>query len=87
VSMLTVTKLAAVVAIVVAVALVFVLITPDPSDDVDAVLHLGKAFHSPGAGFASTLSVTSIENVAKHPYFATNACAKPALDLLCSCRC
>ena len=77
-----------VVVLLVAVAVVFVLMTPDPTDNVDAILHTGKSLHVPALHLASVLIVGLTTLVTRHssPIAITKA-KQDSLELLCSCRC
>ena len=61
--MLRVREIDAVIALALAVAVVFILVTPDPTDDVDAILHLVKAAQSHAVGHVSTLNTALIMRV------------------------
>jgi len=76
-----------VIALVAAVA--FVLITPDPTDDVDAVLHMGKSLHVPAFQLADLLDVGLGRVSVNHssPIVAPFNVSQSSIELFCSCRC
>ena len=86
--MLRAREIDAVIVLALAVAVVFVLVTPDPTDDVDAILHLVKGAHSHSVGFVSTLNTALIMRASGRLYVpsASNVISH-APGLLCTYRC
>jgi len=85
---LPVPKIGAVVVIVVVVAVVFVLVTPDPTDDVDAILRPGKGVQLQALASVSALIPTLITPAAQRSQIDAAPNVTPALlELLCSSRC
>jgi hypothetical protein len=66
----------------------FILVTPDPTDDVEAILHLVKGAHSCAVGFVSTLNTALSMRVSGCLYVssASNVMSH-APELLCTYRC
>jgi hypothetical protein len=67
---------------------VFILVTPDPTDDVDAILHLVKAAQSHAVGHVSTLNTALIMRLSGRLYVpsASNVMSHVP-ELLCTYRC
>lgn len=87
-ALLPVAKIGAVVAIVLAVAVVSVLVTPDPTDDVEAILHPGKAIQVQALALVSAPTVTLIAPATRRLQMDATPNVTPSLlQLLCSCRC
>ena len=61
--MLSVRQMKGVIALALAVAVAFILVTPDPTDDVDAILHLVKGAQSHAVSHVSTLNTSLIMRV------------------------
>jgi hypothetical protein len=81
-------ELDALVAITLAVALAFILITPDSSDDVDAVLHLVKASHSHTFTHVLALPIVPIVRVKCLLFAAAGSIVMLHVpELLCTYRC
>jgi len=77
-----------VIALALAVAVVFILVTPDPTDDVDAILHLVKGAHSHAVGLVSTLNTALIIRVSGRWYVSSASNVMPHVpELLCTYRC
>ena len=85
---LRVRQINVVVALALALVVTFILITPDPTDDVEAILHLVKGAHSYAVGFVSTMNTAPIMRVSGRLYVpsASNKTAH-APELLCTYRC
>jgi hypothetical protein len=66
----------------------FILVTPDPTDDVEAILHLVKGAHSCAVGFVSTLNTALIMRMSGRMYVssASNVMSQVP-ELLCIYRC
>lgn len=86
--MLLATKVGTLLTLVLIVAVAVILITPDPIDDVDAIVHLGKVVR------AQTLTLVSALNIALIVRASERLCVvgpsnvtSRLLDLLCACRC
>ena len=86
--MLRVREINAVIALALAVVVAFILVSPDPTDDVDAILHLVKAAQSHAVGHVSTLNTALIMRVSGRLYVssASNVMSH-VLELLCTYRC
>jgi hypothetical protein len=86
--MLPVNKIRAVIAFMLAVVVMFILITPDRTDDVDGVLHLGKRAHVHALGLASAMNVALTIHARERSYVVTGTSVQPGLlELLCAHRC
>lgn len=86
--MLPVPKIGAVVVIVLVVAVAFVLVTPDPTDDVDAILGPGKGVQLQALAAVSALTSLLITPAAQRSQIDAAPHVAPALlELLCSSRC
>lgn len=86
--MLRVREIGAVIALALAVAVVFILVTPDPTDDVDAILHLVTSAHSHTVGHVSTLSTALIMRVSGRLYVSSSSNVMSHIpELLCTYRC
>ena len=77
-----------VIALALALVVAFILVTPDPTDDVEAILHLVKSVHSYAVGFVSTLNTALIMRASGRLYVpsASNVISH-APELLCTYRC
>ena len=81
-------ELDALVAITLAITVAFILITPDSSDDVDAVLHLVKASHSHTFAHLLALHIVPIVRVTCLLFAAAGAIVTLRVpELLCTYRC
>jgi hypothetical protein len=70
------------------VAVVFILVTPDPTDDVDAILHLVKGAHSHPICDVSTLNSALIMRVSSRLYVSSASNVMSHVpELLCTYRC
>ena len=86
--MLRLREIDAVIALALAVAVAFILVTPDPTDDVDAILHLVKAAQSHAFGQVSTLNTALIMQVSGRLYvFSASNVMSHVPELLCTYRC
>src|SRR5215469_6865007 len=78
----------AVIVLALAVAVVFVLVTPDPTDDVDAILHLVKGTQSHAFAHVSTLNIAVIMRVSSRLYVSSASNVMSHVpQLLCTYRC
>jgi hypothetical protein len=81
-------QLEALVALTLAAAVAFILITPDCNDDVDAILHHVKAANSHAVGFVSTLNTALIMRVSGRLYASSaSSVMSHVRELLCTYRC
>ena len=86
--MLRVREIDAVIALALAVAVVFILVSPDPTDDVDAIFHLVKGAQSHAFGHVSTLNAAVIMRVSGRLYvFSASNVMSHISALLCTYRC
>ncbi len=86
--MLRVREINAVIALTLAVAVVFILVSPDPTDDVDAILHLVTGAHWHAAGHVSTLNTALIMRVSGRLYVSSASNVMSHVpQLLCTYRC
>ena len=86
--MLFKTKIGAAIAIAVAMALVVVLVTPDPTDDVEGILHLCKQLQGRVQLLDSAFGPPLIARAKKRSHVERVLNAIPnLLDLNCTCRC
>lgn len=86
--MLRVREINVIVALALALVVAFILVTPDPTDDVEAILHLVKGAHSYAVGFVSTLHIALIMRVSGRLYMPSASSATAhAPELLCTYRC
>ena len=77
-----------VIALGLAVTVAFILVTPDPTDDVDAILHLVKGAQSHAFGHVSTLNTALIMRVSGCLYvFSASNVMSHVPELLCTYRC
>ena len=75
------------IALLIMTALATVLITPDPTDDVHAVMRPHKTLHAPAVALF-VLPLLALLITDKQPGSqATNAGSAKSLQLLCTCRC
>ena len=85
---LRVRELEAVVALTLVVSVAFILITPDSSDDVDAILHLVKAVHTHTLGPVLLLSMVPVVRLSGLMYAAAASTVTLHVpELLCTYRC
>jgi|HubBroStandDraft_4_1064222.scaffolds.fasta_scaffold07477_5 hypothetical protein len=85
---LRVRKIDAVIALALAVAVVFILVTPDPTDDVAAILHLVKGARSHPICDVSTLNSALIMRVSCRLYVSSASNVMSHVpELLCAYRC
>ena len=86
--MLRVREINVVIALALALVVAFILVTPDPTDDVEAILHLVKGAHSHAVGFVSTLNTALIMRMSGRMYVssASNVMSQVP-ELLCIYRC
>jgi hypothetical protein len=76
------------VLLLVVAAVAFVLVTPDPTDDVSAILHVGKALHIPSLNLALVPGAALSTPALKHSSpIAVFKIRQNSLELLGSCRC
>ena len=81
-------RIGAVIAIVIATAVAFILVTPDPTDDVDGIVHSGKRVHAQMHSLDFVHYSTLITQTGKILHVKLTPNITPNLiDLLCSCRC
>jgi hypothetical protein len=67
---------------------VFILVTPDPTDDVDAILHLVKAAQSHPVCHVSTFNSALIMRVSSRLYVSSASNVMSHVpELLCTYRC
>ena len=86
--MLPVRQMKGGIALALAVAVAFILITPDPTDDVDAVLHLVTGAHSHAVGHLATLNTALIMRVSGRLYVSSASNVMSHVpELLCTYRC
>jgi hypothetical protein len=82
------TKVGFFFALVLIVAVASILITPDPTDDVDAIVHLRKVVYDQALTHVPVPDVALIVR-ARGPLYvvvSSNVTSR-VLDLLCTCRC
>lgn len=86
--MLLATKVGTFAALALIVAVAVILITPDSTDDVDAILHLGKVVHAQALTLVSALNIVLIARASERLCVVgpSNVTSR-LLDLLCTCRC
>lgn len=75
------------IALLVVTAVTTVLITPDPTDDVHAVMRPHKILHAPAAALLLVPVLALLIADKQHGSQAANAAAGKSLQLLCTCRC
>jgi hypothetical protein len=82
------TSIGSAIAIVVMMAVVLILITPDPTDDVDGILQLDKRVLVPTSVVDSALSVPLSIHSSRHAHTHLASKIVPnLLELLCASRC
>ena len=85
--MLRVREIDAVLALALAVAVVFILVTPDPTDDVDAILHLVKGTQSHAFGHVSRLNAVITDVTGRLYVSSASNVMSHVPELLCTYRC
>jgi hypothetical protein len=82
------TKVGFFFALVIIVAVASILITPDPTDDVDAIVHLRKVVYAQSLTHVPVPSVALIVRARGPLYvFVSSNVISRVFDLLCTCRC
>ena len=80
-------KIWSVIAIIPAIALALVLVTPDPTDDVDGILHLSEQEQSQPQELLSLIDASSFGMMDLFVNSGSNLRLPPFLPLLCKYRC
>lgn len=75
------------VALLIVVALATVLVTPDPTDDVHAVMHSHKTMHVPAIALFLPPVLALLITGRSPGSQSANAASAKSLQLLCTCRC
>lgn len=75
------------IALLVVTAVATVLITPDPTDDVHAVMRSHQALHAPAVALLLVPLLALLITPKQHGSQMANAASVKSLQLLCICRC
>jgi len=75
------------IALLIVAALAAVLITPDPTDDVHAVMHSLKTMHAPAVALFLPPVLALLIAGSPPGRQPANAASAKSLPLLCTCRC